>query len=98
MPDLIGRFRLNTPAQSPYFIERKNAEKLPCQRRAAGAAQAFGGSFNSVYQIGGFTMNIRDFSYMDIYEMSLQSKQRIRNAIPKDQITDATRQAWAFED
>ena len=43
-------------------------------------------------------MNIRDFSYMDIYEMSLQSKQRIRNAIPKDQITDATRQAWAFED
>ena len=46
---------MNNPLVLIYIHNRtKNAEKLPCQRRAAGAAQAFGGSFNSVYQIGGY--------------------------------------------
>ena len=48
MPDLIGWFRLNDPALRSYTIEKNVAVKLPCQRRAADAAQAFGGSFSSV--------------------------------------------------
>ena len=48
---------MNNPLVLIYIHNRrKNAEKLPCQRRAAGAASAFGGSFNSVYQIGGLAM------------------------------------------
>ena len=43
-------------------------------------------------------MNIRNFSYMDIYNMALRTKQWYRDAIPKDQVTDATRRAWDFED
>ena len=43
-------------------------------------------------------MNLNDFSYMDIYNHGLRIKQQYRNAIPADKITEATRQAWDFED
>ena len=43
-------------------------------------------------------MDIRDFSYMDLYNLRLQTKKRYRDAIPADQITEATRIQWDFED
>ncbi len=43
-------------------------------------------------------MNLNDFSYMDIYNHHLRTKQQFRDAIPADKITEATRQAWDFED
>ena len=42
--------------------QSENAEKLPCQRRAAEAAQAFGGCFTSVCQIGGLTDRFYEIS------------------------------------
>ena len=43
-------------------------------------------------------MNIRDFSYMDLYNLRLQNIKRFRDAIPADQITEDTRIQWDFED
>ena len=43
-------------------------------------------------------MNLNDFSYMDIYNHRLKTKKQFRDAIPADKITEATRQAWDFED
>ena len=41
---------------------------------------------------------MRNFSYIEFYDWTQKTRQRFRDAIPKDQITPDTRAVWDFED
>ena len=43
-------------------------------------------------------MDMRNFSYTELYNSHMRHKAELRKSIPADKITEATLQQWALED